>query len=91
MNDKNETPIEDTTTPDTAAADPVVETAPAVDEAASSEGAGDDVPAVADPDAKPTVHEAEAMFAANPGLASVLTERGVMTRDGVVTAVAHGS
>lgn len=72
-------------------AEPVVETAPAVDETASSEGAGEDVSAVADPSAHPTVPEAEAMFAENPGLSSVLTDRGTLTRDGVLTAVAHGA
>lgn len=82
--ESNDNSIEDTT-------DTVVETAPAVDETASSEDHHEDVPAVADSGAAPTVAEAEAMFADNKGLASVLTDRGVMTRDGVVTAVAHGS
>lgn len=63
--------------------EPVVETAPAVVETASSEGAGEDVPAVADPSAHPTVPEAEAMFLENKGLSSVLTDRGLLTRDGV--------
>ncbi len=73
------------------AAELVVETAPAVDETASSESAGEDVPAVADPLAHPTVPQAEAMFAANPGLSSVLTDRGTLSRDGVLTTVAHGA
>ena len=89
MNETNETNATDETVSD--ADQPLVETAPAVDEAASSESAGEDVPAVADPDATPSVQDAEAMFAENPGLASVLTDRGVMTRDGVVTAVATGA
>ena len=79
----NDTPIEDTA----AAADPVVETAPTVDEAASSESTGAHVPALADPDAHPTVAEAEAMFAENKGLSSVLTDKGILTRDGVIIHV----
>jgi hypothetical protein len=66
------------------AAEPVVETAPAVDETASSEGAGEDLPAVADPEAHPTIAEAEAMFAENSGLSSVLTDKGLLTREGVI-------
>lgn len=67
--------------------DPVAETAPAVDETASSEDHGDDVSAVADPAAHPSIAEAEAMFADNKGLASVLTDKGILTRDGVIISV----
>ena len=35
----------------------------------------------------PTVAEAEAMFADNKGLSSVLTDAGILTRDGVIIAV----
>ena len=83
--ESNDTPIEDTHD------QPVVETATAVDEAAISASAGEDVPAVAGAEpaaeAHPTVAEAEAMFAENKGLSSVLTDRGVLTRDGVFIAV----
>ena len=39
----------------------------------------------------PTVEQAEAMFADNAGLASVLTDKGNLSRDGILTPVAHGA
>lgn len=44
-----------------------------------------DVPEVADvPRETPTVAEAQAMFTENPGLASVVTTEGRLSRDGIL-------
>ena len=41
-------------------------------------------------DLTPTVIEAQAMFAGNPGLASVHTTEGILHRDGVLQRTAIG-
>ena len=38
----------------------------------------------------PTIEQAQAMFAENPGLAHVLTTEGNLSRDGVLVRTAHG-
>jgi hypothetical protein len=68
-------------------ADAPVSEPTAADAAPSAQDPVSDTPAVA---ANPTIEEAEAMFADNPGLASVLTDRGNLTRSGFLTPAAVG-
>lgn len=89
-----ETTNPETTTDTTAAADPVVETAPETVETATPDapkGKGKKGDAAADaapePEADPTVEEAEAMFKERPGLDSVRTQAGWLTRDGQLTVL----
>ena len=59
------------------------------DETTSTEPIVDQAPA--DPvELVPTVSEAQAMFADNPGLASVHTTEGILHRDGVLQRTAIG-
>lgn len=69
---------ETTTTPET----------PAVDAAAAPADPIADAPAVA---GVPTYDEAQAMFADNSGLAWVLTDRGNLSREGVLQPAAIGA
>ena len=68
------------------AAEAVVETAPAVDETASAADPVDNA-AVVEPAGDPTVLEAEAMFAENPGLSAVVTDQGTLLRDGILIRI----
>lgn len=70
---------EDTTTDTTVTDEAVVETAPETVETATPEAA----PAEADP----TVEEAEVMFKERPGLDTVRTQAGWLTRDGQRTVL----
>lgn len=60
---------------------------PPVDAAPDAQDPVADTAAVA---GNPSLEEAQAMFADNPGLAAVLTDRGTLTRDGVLIPVATG-
>lgn len=72
-------PIETTAATDAAIESPAVDAAPAAADPVA------DVEPVAAADAgHPTVAQAEAMFAENPGLSWVLTESGNLSRDGVL-------
>lgn len=84
---------EDTTTEspviDETAADPVVETAPTAETDAPADAApkakGKKAKAAAEVD--PSLEEAEAMFKDRPGLDSVRTQAGWLTRDGQLTVL----
>lgn len=72
----------DETTIDPTADAPVVDAAPA---------AADPVPDAAAVAEHPTIDEAQAAFADNPGLAWILTDRGNLSRDGILQPAAIGA
>lgn len=60
------------------------------DETISTEPIVDQAPAAAPVELTPTVIEAQAMFADNPGLAAVHTTEGILHRNGVLQRMAIG-
>lgn len=86
---------EDTTTDTTVTDETVVETAPeTVETATTADTAAPEAPKAkgkkgkaAAAEADPTVEEAEAMFKDRPGLDSVRTQAGWLTRDGQLTVL----
>lgn len=87
----DETTTDQTVTDETAAADPVVETASDAAPAATTEApkakGKKGKAAAAEAEADPTLEEAEAMFKERPGLDTVRTQAGWLSRDGQLTVL----